>query len=239
MLGVIINCAAVIVGVALGLILKKFISKKLGDVLTIALALCILYIGVSGALENTADFKTGEKLIVMIVATVLGAIIGTAIDIDGKIMRLGKFLERKLVKNPDGKSTLALSFVSGTLILCVGAMGVVGSLDAGIKGDNSTLIAKAIIDLVSTVVFVAAYGAGILLSTASLFIYEGSLVLLAKLISPLLSATVVTEMSAVGSLLIIMLAFNMLGITKIKIMNFIPAIFLPIGLCPLVELVLK
>ena len=239
MLGVIINCSAVVLGTALGLLLKKFISKKLGDALTVALALCILYIGVSGTLENTPDFKTGEKLIVMIVAMVIGAIVGTAIDIDGKILKLGLFIEKKLVKGDGKKPGIASAFVAGTLLLCIGAMGVVGSLDAGIRGDNSTLIAKAIIDLVSTIVFASAYGIGILLSTASLFIYEGGLVLLAKLVAPLLSTTVVAEMSAVGSLLIIMLSLNMLGLTKIKIMNFIPAIFLPIGLCPLAELILK
>lgn len=235
MLGVTVNSAAVLIGGLLGLIFHKILPKKLGDAVMTGVALCVMYIGISGTLDDCDGFFKGEKLLVMIFSVVLGAIIGALCNLDGLLSRFGAAIEKKFVKAGNGKTSFAGAFVSSTLLFCVGAMAVVGSLDAGISGDNSTLFAKSVLDGISAVVFASTLGAGVMLSAASLFVYQGAIVLLAQVVAPVLSITVITEMSVVGSLLIVALSLNMLKITNIKITNYLPAIFLPIGLCPLCE----
>lgn len=235
MLGVAVNAAAVIIGGLLGLVFRKILSKKLGDAVMTGVALCVMYIGISGTLDDSESFFSGEKLLVMIFSVLLGAIIGTLCNLDGLLEKFGTWTEKKFVGHTEGKSSFAGAFVSSTLLFCVGAMAVVGSLDAGLSGDNGTLFAKSILDGISAVVFASTFGAGVLLSAVPLFIYQGAMVLLAGVLAPVLSSTVITSMSVVGSLLIVALSLNMLKITSIKIMNYLPAIFLPIALCPLIE----
>lgn len=242
MLGTLVNAAAIIVGGAIGLFLKKGLPKKMADTLMKGLGLCTLYIGISGCLE-------GENTLVLIVSMVAGTIIGEAIDLDDKINRLGQFLERKFGgKKSDAaevpetsaaaapqarKVSLAEGFVTSSLLFCVGAMAIVGSLQSGLTGNHETLYAKSMLDFVAAIIFASTLGAGVMLSASLLFVYQGSITLLAQFIEPFLTDPVIAEMNCVGNVIIIGLAMNMLGISKFKVMNFVPAIFLPILLCPL------
>lgn len=229
MLGVLANSLTVILGTVIGLLFRKIMPKKLGDAVMIGVALCTLYIGVDGMLE-------GDNAIITVLSVALGAVIGTLLDLDGLFQRFGAWMEARFSskKQEDGeapaKKGLAEGFVSSTLLFCVGAMAVVGSLNAGF-GDNSTLYAKAVIDGITAIFFASSLGLGVMLSSASLFVYQGAIALLAGLLKDVLSEAVIAEMTCVGSLLLIALALNLLGLTKIKLMNYLPAIFLPILFC--------
>ena len=223
-LGTIVNTAAVILGAAIGLIFKKVLPKKVTDAIVLGVGLCVLYIGVEGSL------KCANPL-VMILSMALGAAVGTILDLDGKINRLGAKLEQKFDKNSDGKSTFGAAFVQSFLLFCVGAMTVTGAIESGIYGDNTTLYAKSTLDFVSSMVYASTMGPGVLLAAPALFIYQGVLTIISYAAGNVLTGYMISEMTAVGSLLIIGISLNMLGITKLKLMDYIPAIFFPILLC--------
>lgn len=227
MLGVLVNCAAVLVGGGIGLIFKKGIPKRITDTIMSGLALCVFYIGLSGSLK-------GQKVLVDILSIVIGAVIGELLDLDRRINQLGGWVENRFQQkneNPDAenqKASISQGFVTASLLFCVGAMAIVGSLQSGLTGNHQTLYTKSLLDGVAAAVFSSALGAGVLLSVILLFVYQGSIVLLAQVISPYLTTGVINEMTCVGSLLIIGLSLNMLKLTKIKVMNMVPAVFLPI-----------
>lgn len=221
MLGTIVNTVAVVAGSAIGLLLKKGIPQKVTDAVMRGLALCVIYIGVSGALE-------GSKTLAMIVSMALGAVVGTLLDLDGKLNSLGASIEKKL--SPDGQGRIASGFITASLLFCVGALGVVGSLQSGLAGNHDTLFTKSMLDFISSIVLCASLGVGVALSAITLFLYQGTITLLAQALAPVLIDGVVAEMTSVGSLLIIGLGLNMLGVTKIKIMDYVPAMFIVIGL---------
>ena len=226
--GAVINFLLVIAGTLLGLIFKKGIPERVKTTLMNGMALCVLYIGVTGLFED------GTDIIIVIISFALGSVIGELIDFDGIINRLGSRLEAKLGK---GETKLAEGFVTATLLFCVGAMTVVGSIESGISGDNSTLYSKSMIDCVAAMALTSSLGIGVILSSLSVLILEGGLTLLAVFVEPILTDTIVTQMSIIGSLLIISLSLNMLGLTKIKVMNYLPSIFLPLLLCPIFALI--
>ncbi len=222
MLGTIVNALAIIVGGALGLVIGKALKKEIGDAVMTGLALVVVLIGISGALK-------GNNTLVAIISIALGAIIGELLRLEDRIKSLGNRIELAVSKSGTGR--IAQGFVSSSLLFCVGAMAIVGALEGGLSGDHSTLYTKAMLDGIGAIVFASSLGVGVLFSAVLLFIYQGSIALLAGYIEPFLSDIVISEMTCVGSLLIMALGFNMLGITKIKVMNFVPAIFIPIFLC--------
>lgn len=228
--GTLVNVAAIIVGSLAGLLLKKGLPERVSGMLNIAVGLCVAYIGIGGCLS-------GENMLVAVLSMVIGAVIGELMDLDGKLNRLGQAVQNRFNKDKDGGSTIAQSFVSASLLFCVGAMAIVGSLQSGISGDHNTLYVKSILDGISSIVFATTLGGGVLLSVIPLFLYQGAIALLAQFIAPYLSDAVIAEMTCVGSLLILALAFNLLKITKIKVANLLPAVILPIALCPLYELI--
>ncbi len=215
MIGVIVNTIAVIIGSSVGLLCKKGIPKKFSDAIMTGIALCTLFIGISGSLK-------GENTIVLIFSMVLGAIVGTALDIDGHLNRLGDFFEKKFSREGE-KTGIAQAFVTASLLFCVGAMTIVGSLTAGLTGDNEMLFTKSVLDLISSSMLAVSLGIGVLLSAAFVFVMQGALVLLAGLLEPVLNTAAINEIICSGSLLIIALGLNMLGITKIKVANYLPA----------------
>ena len=133
------------------------------------------------------------------------------------------------------RRTIAEGFVTASLLFCVGAMTIVGSLQAGLTGDNTMLYTKATLDFISSLIFAASLGIGVLLAAAFVLVFQGAIVLAAQAAAPLLTDYVVAEMTCVGSILIVGLALNILGVTNLKIMNFLPAIFLPILLCMVLQ----
>lgn len=231
MLSVFINVAAVLLGGTLGLFFNRSFPQRIADTVMKGLALCVLYIGVSGALE-------GEYVLVTILSVALGGALGEWLDLDGRLNWLGQRLEEKFgaqTEAADGqrgaRKSLAEGFVSASMLFCVGAMAIVGSLQSGLTGDHSTIIAKSLIDGIAAVLLASSLGAGVLFSAAAVFVYQGAIVLLAETLEPLLDASTVAEMSCAGSLLIVGLALNMLDLTKLKVTNYIPAVFLPILIC--------
>ena len=230
MLGVIVNVITVIIGSSIGLLFKKGIPEKVSRAAMIGLGACTLYIGISGSL-------VGENVLILIASVVLGVIVGTLLNIDGAINRLAEKVESKFKKEGSNVS-IAEGIITATLLFCVGSMTVTGSIQAGLTGDNSVLITKAMLDLVSSMMLASSLGIGVLLSSVVVFIIQGGLVLLAGLIAPLMSTGAINEMTCAGSILIIMIGTNLMGITKIKVADFLPAIlFAPIiyNVVPLFE----
>ncbi len=223
MLGVFVNFITVFIGASLGLLLKKGIPDRIGDTIMKGLALCVLLIGVQGIME-------GQNTLVTILSIVVGGLFGELLRLDDGIKWLGNFVESKFKGNGEGVS-VAEGFVSSSLLFIVGAMAVVGSLQSGLTHDHSTVFAKSTIDCVSAVIFASSMGVGVLFSAFAVLIYQGALTLFAGFLAPVLSDVIIAEMTAAGSLLIIGLSLNMLGLTKIKVVNYLPAIFLPILFC--------
>ena len=218
MFGVIVNVITVILGSCIGLLFKKGIPQRVSNAAMVGLGACTLYIGISGSL-------CGENTLIIIASVVLGVICGTLLDIDGAINRLAKRVETKFNKD---KQTLSLAegLVTATLLFCVGSMTVTGSITAGMTGDNSVIITKAALDLVSSMMLASSLGFGVLLASVSVLVIQGGLVLFAEIIAPFMSTGAINEMTCVGSILIIMIGTNLMGITKIKVADFLPAIIL-------------
>ena len=229
MVGTLINTVAILVGTALGLLLRKGIPERLRETVVQGQGLCVILIGLSGAL------KTGDTLC-MIICMVAGALIGAAINIEKRLNDLGTFLERKVTRGQGETGSVAKGFVSASLLFCVGAMAIVGAMDSGLRGDHSTLIAKSALDGISAIFFASSLGIGVGLSAFAVLIYQGAIALLAMWIEPLLTETVITEMSAVGGLLIVGIGLTMIYDKHIPVGNLLPAIFLPMLYIPLTGL---
>ena len=225
LIGSIVNALGILGGCALGLLLGKLIPEHLSDAVTKGVALCVFYIGVSGMLS-------GEKTLVMILSMVLGTILGELLRLDDRLLALGNTVERRFAKS-GVRGRISEGFVTASLLYCVGAMAIVGSLEAGLNGNQATLYAKTVLDTVSSVVYASTMGFGVGLSAIPVLLYQGGITLCASLLSPVLTDSVIAEMKCVGSLLILALSLNMLGLTRIKVMNSIPAVFFPILLCRL------
>ena len=226
MLGTLVNAVAIVLGSFLGLLLKKGLPEKITDAIMKGVALCVLYIGLDGCLE-------GDNALIAILSMVLGAILGELLDLDKRMRSLGDWVQKRtehLVTN-GGQASISEGFVTASLLFCVGAMAIVGALQDGLTGDHSTLFAKSLLDGISSIVFGASLGLGVAFSAVAILLYQGSISLMASFLQPYLGDAVIAEMTCVGSLLIVALSLNMLGLTKIKVMNLVPAIFLPILLC--------
>ena len=225
MLGTIVNALTVICGCIIGLIVKGRLTETVSNTIMSGLALCVLYIGISGALK-------GENTLLMIVCVAIGALIGEIIDIDSKLNNLGDYIEKRVNSKKKDKKEESISisqgFVTSSLLFCVGAMAVVGSLESGLHGNHTTLFAKSILDGVTSIIFTSSLGIGVMLSSIVILIYQGTITLLAGGLSSILTDTVISNMSAIGSILIIGLGTNMIGASKIKVANLLPSIFLPI-----------
>lgn len=220
MLGTIVNCLAIIIGCGVGLIINGRMPERVSNNIMNGLALSVLYIGISGALKGTDTIQ-------MIICIAIGALVGELLDLDKRLKSLGDFFERKVKQGKD-KVSIAEGFVTSSLLFCVGAMALVGSLESGLKGDHTTLFAKSMLDGISSIIFTSTLGIGVLLSVITVFVYQGLITLCAGLLSGVLSTLVIENMSSVGSILIIGLGLNMLGVTKIKVANLLPAVFIPI-----------
>lgn len=221
--GTVVNALGVLVGTAAGLLLGRLIPERLSDAVTKGVALCVFYIGVSGMLAD-------ENTLVLIISMVLGILLGETLKLDDRLNALGESIERKFSERGI-RGRISEGFVSASLLFCVGAMAIVGSLESGLSGSHETLYAKTVLDTVSSVVYASTMGFGVALAAIPVLLYQGAIALGASLLSPVLTGEVIAEMKAVGSLLIVALSLNMLGLTKIKIMNAVPAVFFPILLC--------
>lgn len=214
--GVAVNAVAVIIGSVIGLLFRKGVPERFSDAIMKGVALCVLYIGISGSLK-------GEQTIVVILSIVIGAVIGTLLDIDGFITRLGDSLEKHFASGGK-KASISQGFVTASLLFCVGAMTIVGSLTAGLTGDNEMLFTKSVLDFISSIMLTVSLGLGVMFSSVFVLVFQGSIALLAGFLSPIFSESAINETVCAGSILIICLSLNMLGITKIKVANYMPAL---------------
>lgn len=234
MTGTIVNTIGVIIGGLIGVLLGKAIPEKLSSRLMQALGLCTLLIGLTGTVKditfNNDQTVYSQNIILIIISMVVGTLIGELLDLDKLLNDLGNRLQEKF-KSKNGNSTLAEGFVTASLLFCVGAMTIVGSMQSGLLGDNSTIFAKTVLDFIASIVFASSLGIGVVLSAAFVFTYQGAITLIAYFAGNFLSNYMISQMTFVGNLIIIALALNMLKITKIKVMNLVPSIFIPIILC--------
>lgn len=219
LLGVLANTVTVVAGSCLGLLLRRRLSERIIQGVMTGIGLCTLYIGISGSLAC-------DNPLILILSVSLGAVIGFLLELDGALGRLSRWVESRFPRQSGGKASVAEGFVTGSLLFCVGAMTVVGSLEAGLTGNNDMLYTKSLLDLISSLMLSASLGPGVLCAAVVVLLLQGGLVLLAGVLSPLLPEAAIGAMSAVGSVLIMGLGLNLLGITKIKVANYLPAIVL-------------
>ena len=214
-LGTLVNAGAVLLGGGLGLLLKKGIPQRGSDAVMKALGLAVLYLGISGAWDM-------EKPLVTIVSLAIGTAVGTALKLDDRVGALAQKLTGRL-----GKGEWKDGMVTATLLFCVGAMGITGALTDGLTGDHSILFTKAFLDGISACFLASAMGAGVLLSAGALLAYQGLFTLLGVFFSAFF-AQAAGAMGAVGSLLLVPIAFNMMGLGKFRVMEYVPAVFMPL-----------
>ena len=221
MLGTIVNALAIVAGSLLGLVLQRGIGEQCKQTILQGVGLSILLIGWKNAL-------LADNLLVVILAMVIGGLLGEGFRIEDRLEALGRWLEGRVASKSGNTRSLARGFVTASLVYCVGSMAIVGSLESGLSGQHQTLFAKSILDGVISVVFASAMGIGVLFSSLAVLLYQGLLTLGAILLKPLLTSVAVAQMSSVGGLLIVAIGLNMLGLTTIRVGNLLPAIFLPL-----------
>ncbi len=234
MIATLVNCALVILGSLLGILLRHRISERLTTTIVQGLSLCVMTIGLASAMKT-------QNMLCMIVCMVGGVLMGEGARIEDRLDSLGSFLQRKLIKSDGEGSRFTEGFVTASVLFCVGAMAVNGAIAAGTVGDYSILITKGVIDGVTAISFAAAMGIGVAFSSVPILLYQGGLTLLASILARYLSPALILEMSAVGGVIIMGIGLNMLGLSqkRIKVGNMLPAIFLPIAYLPLSAFLLK
>ena len=227
MTAVFVNMAAVIIGSAIGIIFRNKINKSYVSAIITALGLVTASIGICSMIKT-------ENMLCIILCMAFGTVIGEIIHIDRALDNAGDFVKNRLFGGKIKENSFTEGFVSACILFCVGSMTIMGSFEAGINGDYSIIFAKSALDFISALAFGAAMGIGVMFSAAFILVFQGGLTLLAGTLAPVLSPEVVTEMSAVGGVILIGMAINMLGISgkRIKVANMLPSIFLPIAFVP-------
>jgi len=230
MLGTIINAGLILLGSIIGLLFKNRISTRFSKTITQGLSLCVMFIGITSAIKT-------QDVLCMILCMVFGILIGEAIDIEKRLDQMGNFLREKLRQEGEG-SRFTEAFVTASLLYCIGSMAVMGALEAGINHDYSTLVAKGVIDGVTSITFAAAMGVGVAFSIIPILVYQGGLTLIFAQLGPVLGDLAVLEMSAVGGAIIFGIGLNMVEATKekLKVGNMLPAIFMPVLYLPVRDL---
>ncbi len=219
MFGVMINTAAVLIGSGLGLLCKKGFSERFINAILIGIGLCTMYLGISGALQ-------GENSLILILSIVLGTIIGTALDIDKRINSIGNLISKHCNTNARNTFSIAEGFVTASLMFCIGSMTIVGCLNAGLTGDYKMLLTKSLLDFISSIILTVSLGVGVLCSSIFVLVFQGILVLLAEALQPFLTSGAIAETICTGSVVMIALGLNIIGITKIKTANYLPSIII-------------
>jgi uncharacterized membrane protein YqgA involved in biofilm formation len=217
MLGPLVNALAVVVCSLLGCFVIKGIPARYEEIIKKAIGLSIVYVGIKGAFDN-------ERVLLLIMSMVIGSVIGELININKLMDRCGSWAEKSLGMSG---GTFSKGFVSASILFCTGSMAIVGSMQSGLLGNHEMLFTKSILDASIALVFASSMGIGVIFSAIPVFVYQGGIVLASLAIKDLLTADIITEMSAVGSLIVAAIGFNFLGVKEIKVANLIPAMFIP------------
>lgn len=232
-LGTLVNMVEIMIGATIGIIIKGGLKQRFQETVMHALGLAVLFIGASGALQGLYLVENQKlqttNVMLMIVSLAIGAFIGEGIDIEARLERVGEFIKAKLkVKGEKGRNFVE-GFVSSSLLFCIGAMAIIGSLRDGLSGDASMLYAKGFIDGTVAVFFASTLGIGVFFSVIPLGLYQGLITLSAKYVEPYLSEELITNISFIGSVLIFGIGINMIFGKKIKCGNLLPAVLVPIA----------
>ncbi len=220
MIATFINAAAVVVGSLIGLLLNKRIGERIKTVLYAGIGVITLVIGMSMALEM-------QRVLYLALAIVIGGILGTWWGVENAILGLGEALRNRFQRSSSG-SEFAYGFLSASVLFCVGALAIIGSFRAGVDGDYQLLLTKSVMDGFMSILLAASMGIGVAFSALVILVYQGGLTLLAGWISPAVSELMLSEITAVGGALIIMIGINLLDLKHIKTADFIPAILVVI-----------
>jgi hypothetical protein len=225
-MGTIANVAAVLVGGGIGLFLKNGLKQKYQDILMQALGISVIFIGLGGALKGMLtvedeQLETGGTML-LIAALVIGGLIGEWIDIELRMEHFGEWLKEKFGGKDDNQ--FVEGFVSTSLVICVGAMAIVGALEDGLTGDASMLYAKAVLDGVLVVVFASSYGKGALFSAIPIAIWQGGITLFAQFLAPILTDQMIADLSFVGNTMIFCIGINLVFGKKVKVGNLLPGL---------------
>ncbi|MCQ2596401.1 MAG: DUF554 domain-containing protein [Treponema sp.] len=243
MLAVYVNCIAVIVGSILGLLFAKLFTEELSKMITTACGVVTTVLGMQMAFKY-------QNVVFLTLSLIAGGIIGYVLDIDGAILKLGKLLERlvyrknnksaeteaaeaeisetELTKKASGGQNFAFAFLNASILFCVGAMAIVGSFKAGVEKDYSIIFTKSILDGFMAISFAASMGLGTAFSALAILVYQGALTLLSIWLQPYVSEEMIAELTGCGGCMIIMIGLNLIGLTKIKTANFLPALVLTV-----------
>ena len=222
MLGTIVNSLAIVGGSLIGLFFKKGIPEKYNDTVMKSLALSVILIGMLNALK-------AENILLLIFSLTIGSILGELLKIEDNLEKLGNYIESKFEGSfLDNDSSISKGFVNTSLIYCIGAMSIMGALESGLSNNHETLYAKSVLDGISSIAFTSSLGIGVLFSAIPVFLYQGFITISASFMKQFLISSVITDMSAVGGLLIVAIGFNILEFKKIKVGNMLPAIFIPL-----------
>ena len=218
MLGTIVNTLAIIAGSLVGLLLRGGIPAQYKQTIIQALSLAVILIGLKGALQTDA-------ILLVIFSMVVGTVAGELLRIEDRLEGFGRWIESRLATGGNG---IAKGFVTASLVYCVGSMAIVGSLESGLTGNHQTLFAKSVLDGVSAIIFASSLGAGVLFSAVSVLLYQGGLTLGAAFMKQFLIPATVSQMSAVGGLLIMAIGINLQEIQRIMVGNMLPAVYMPL-----------
>ncbi len=228
-LGTIVNAVAIVVGGSIGMLIKGGLKNKYQETLMSALGLATIFIGASGAMVgmlkviNNGLETTGTMLLIF--SLVIGALIGEFIDIEQRLEVLGEWLKSKV--KTKGDDSFVEGFVTASLVVCVGAMAIVGALQDGLTGDYSTLFAKAVLDFTIVMVFASTLGIGVVFSALPVFMYQGAIILFASFLKPIMTSVLISYLSFIGSVLIFAVGINICFGKKIKVGNLLPAMIIP------------
>lgn len=218
MLGTIVNAVAIVIGGSIGTVFGNKFTERYSEIITQAISLSVILVGLLGAIKT-------ENILLLILSMAIGSLIGEFINIEKRLGNFGDKLQNRFAK--EGHN-IAEGFVMATLIFCVGSMAILGSIESGVKGNHTTLFAKSILDGVFSMVFASSLGIGVAFSAVSVFIYQGLITVLANQASDILTLSAINELSAVGGLLIMTIGLNTLKVTKIRVGNMLPAVFIPV-----------
>lgn len=218
MLGTVANTVSILIGGSIGSGLGNSLSKRYSDILLNAISVSVILLGLKSAIKT-------ENVLLVIGCMALGSIIGEYLRIEDRINNIGNIIQNKFLKK---HGNIAEGFITATLIYCVGAMSIMGSIESGANNNHSTLFAKSILDGVSAIVFSSTLGIGVSLAAIPVFLYQGLITVLAGTLAKYVQTEALNELSAIGGLLVMIIGLNILKITKIKVGNMVPAVFLPI-----------
>lgn len=223
MLGNYVNTALIIIGSLLGLLLHRGLKEEYKSIIMQAIGLSVLFIGAATALGGLLN--PDSEPILFIISLVIGGLIGELAGLEKALNRLGQLLQEKV---SSGDSNIARGFVTASLIFCVGTMAIIGSLESGLSDNHDMLFAKSVLDGITSMILASTLGIGVIFSAAAVFIYQGSIVLFAGLLEPLLTQHVIREISIIGGILIFAIGLNMMEIKLIRTVNLLPAIIIPV-----------